>query len=965
MTQLTKLSKNVKGRLAILTSVTMAATLFTGTGLTVFAAPDTKKHTISYDMDGGTPQLDPVTTDVSSGDAGTQLFTTASLDGVTKVGYTAKGFTATEANKIKKMDGTSIAEDGDVDKATQYIAVDNTSLKVKWDINTYSITYNKNGADGTEEINSTDYHVNDASAPAFENNTFTYTGHTFVGWSTSSNVTKDKFKPGNGRDFVEGATLDDYKTNPKNYPAYAIWQANQSTIGFNKNDGGATGTAADLDYTYGTALTIPKSYFEAFTKEGYEVEGFAESATGAVVYTPENNVIPADKYPDKDGQKTLYAKYKADDNILVSFDGNGATSGEMTPQKFTAGTPQNLTKNSFEKEGYSFNKWAVSATVEGTIENEASYTTTKAATLFATWTVNKYTVAFNDNGGTTATTPALSNVAYDEKITIPESAATAPTGYEFAGWATNKNAKEPELLAGAEVSKLSAVNNDTVTYYAVWTAQSSNTITVTYDLNGGTGTAPESPVRGVDLPYDVAGVGRIVAPTNYTFVGWATTADATEPEFVQGTKKITNTDKSDIDLFAVYQATVDFDPNDGEGSMDDQIFTFGVPQAIAANEFEREGYEFGGWAVKPTATTADYKNAEEIDNVKGTTFYAVWVEGDVAEAVKATEAANKAAAEAKTAAEEANAAAKNVEDDPTPANVKAANDAAAVANTKAEEADAAAAKAKAAAGKVSGTVKTDAEAAAAEATNQATAARTAKEAAEKAAKDGQAKIDAKTKAEAIADAEAAADKAVKDPTDANIQAAKDAVKLAESKGATADDLKLANDKIAQAEAAKEAADKAADDSAKGTPAPVGTELVDANGNKTGFKVTDANASAPEVEYEAPADKNATKADIPETYTDLSGNVYKVVGIDARAFKDTKVKTVTIRKNIKRIDPKAFEKSKVKNVKIKGTKLTKKMAKSFKKLKKGGKIKCSGSHKKKNKEILNNLSTVKNGKTKVK
>ena len=42
-----------------------------------------------------------------------------------------------------------------------------------------------------------------------------------------------------------------------------------------------------------------------------------------------------------------------------------------------------------------------------------------------------------------------------------------------------------------------------------------------------------------------------------------------------------------------------------------------------------------------------------------------------------------------------------------------------------------------------------------------------------------------------------------------------------------------------------------------------------------------------------------------------------------------------------------------------------MAKSFKKLKKGGKIKCSGSHKKKNKEILNNLSTVKNGKTKVK
>lgn len=926
-------------------------------GLTVLAAND--KHTITYNMDGGTPQLDPVTTDVSSGDAGTQLFTTASLDDVTKVGYTSDGFTVTAADKIKKMDGTAIGAGGAVAEDTQYISLADATLKVEWDLNTYKITYNKNGADGTQEISPTEYDVEDNLAPTFEANTFTYTGHKFVGWSTSSSVTKAKFKNGNGRDFNAGTTLTDFNTNPKDYKVYAIWDANTTTISFNAGDG--AGSAPALNYSYGTALTIPESYFEAFTKEGYEVEGFAESATGDVVYTPENNEIPADKYPEENGTQTLYAKYKADDNILVSFDGNGATGGEMTSQKFTAGTAQALTANAFTKKGFTFDGWAESASGEKKYADKASLTVTKATTLYAKWKVNKYNVVFDDNGPSQTT--ASKAFDYDEEFVVPVSAATAPTGYEFTGWALTKNAKTAVLEAGAKVSELT--EDASITYYAVWTAESSNTITVTYDLNGGTGTAPESPVRGVDLPYDVADVGTIVAPTNYTFVGWATTADATEPEFVHGTKKITNTDKSDIDLFAVYQATVDFDPNDGEGSMEDQKFTYGVSQKIVKNTFTRENYEFGGWAVKPTATTADYKDAEEIDNVKGTTFYAVWVEGDVAEAIEATKGANAAADAAKAAAEEANIAAKNVEDDPTPANVKAANDAAAVAKTKAEEAKAAAAKATAAADKVSGTVKTDAEAAAAEATKQATEATTAKEAAEKAAKDGQAKIDAKTKAEAIADAEAAADKAVKDPTDANIQAAKDAVKTAESKGATPSDLKAANDKIAQAEAAKEAAEKAADGSAANTPAPVGTELVDANGNKIGFKVTNADSKNPEVEYEAPADKNATKAEIPETYTDLSGNVYKVVGIDARAFKDTKVKTVTIRKNIKRIDPKAFYKSKVKNVKIKGTKLTKKMAKSFKKLKKGGKITCSGSHKKKNKEILNNLSTVKNGKTKVK
>ncbi|WP_330377124.1 hypothetical protein, partial [Butyrivibrio sp. WCE2006] len=69
---------------------------------------------------------------------------------------------------------------------------------------------------------------------------------------------------------------------------------------------------------------------------------------------------------------------------------------------------------------------------------------------------------------------------------------------------------------------------------------------------------------------------------------------------------------------------------------------------------------------------------------------------------------------------------------------------------------------------------------------------------------------------AIAAAEDAAAKAVTEPTEANIKAAKDAVDAAKALGATADELKAATDKIAQAEAAKAkndaitAADAAAD-----------------------------------------------------------------------------------------------------------------------------------------------------------
>ncbi|WP_408070150.1 Ig-like domain-containing protein [Butyrivibrio sp. JL13D10] len=221
---------------------------------------------------------------------------------------------------------------------------------------------------------------------------------------------------------------------------------------------------------------------------------------------------------------------------------------------------------------------------------------------------------------------------------------------------------------------------------------------------------------------------------------------------------------------------------------------------------------------------------------------------------------------------------------------------------------------------------------------------------------------------AIKAAEAAADAAVANPTDATIKAAQDAIAAAKTAGATDAQLKSANDKVAKAVEAKKAADeaakKAADGSAKDTPAPVNTELKDAAGAT--FKVTNATAGSAEVAYVAPADKNAKSATIPDTITDASGNVYKVTSIPANAFKKSKATKVTIGANIKDIDPKAFKGSKVKTIVVKGTKLTKKMAKAIVKyVKEGGKVQCKGANKKANKKLLKKQSRAKSGKVKIK
>ena len=72
--------------------------------------------------------------------------------------------------------------------------------------------------------------------------------------------------------------------------------------------------------------------------------------------------------------------------------------------------------------------------------------------------------------------------------------------------------------------------------------------TVTYDVNGGTGTvAAATAIKGNSISLN-DGTG-ITAPEGYTFSGWATTDSAAEPD-VESPYTVT----ADVTLYAVYEA---------------------------------------------------------------------------------------------------------------------------------------------------------------------------------------------------------------------------------------------------------------------------------------------------------------------------------------------------------------------------------------------------------------------------
>lgn len=173
------------------------------------------------------------------------------------------------------------------------------------------------------------------------------------------------------------------------------------------------------------------------------------------------------------GNKTVVANWNANTYTVV-YNGNGNTGGSTASSSHTYGTAKNLTANGFTKTGYRFAGWATSASgnvVYSNSQSVSNLTATHGGTvnLYAKWTVNTYTVAYNANGGqgSMSTTSATYGTAFNLR-----SNTFTRSGFTFAGWSTNASATSATYTNGQSVNNLTATHGATVTLYAVWTLNS-------------------------------------------------------------------------------------------------------------------------------------------------------------------------------------------------------------------------------------------------------------------------------------------------------------------------------------------------------------------------------------------------------------------------------------------------------------------------------------------------------------
>ena len=465
-------------------------------------------YTVSYNFNRG-DSTEPSTETVEHGGTATRPTTDP-----TRTGYTFNGWfdAATGGNEFNfGSGGTPVTAD--------------ITLYAQWTINTYTVSYNFNRGDSTEPSTETVEHGGIATRPTTEP---TRTGYTFTGWF----------------DAASGGSVYNFGTEvTANIELYAQW-IKQYTVSYNVNGGESPAPANETvnDAEFATEPTEP-------TRTGYTFAGWfdAQSDGNEFSFGSGGTAVTEDI--------TLYAQWTIN-TYTVGYNFNRGDNTEPSTETVehggTATEPTDPTRS-----GYTFTGWFDADT--GGNEFDFGTAVTEDITLYAQWTINRYTVSYNFNRGD-STEPSTETVEHGGTATRPTTDPTW-TGYTFTGWfdaATGGN----EFNFGSGGTPVTA----DITLYAQWTI---NQYTVSYHANQGEGT-PNPETETVNHGETIATAPTGISRPGYTLnTAWNTNADGTGSSFLFGVGGTAVTE--DITLYAQWTPTLTvsgLSPADGSTTTD-------------------------------------------------------------------------------------------------------------------------------------------------------------------------------------------------------------------------------------------------------------------------------------------------------------------------------------------------------------------------------------------------------------
>ena len=348
-------------------------------------------------------------------------------------------------------------------------------------------------------------------------------------------------------------------------------------------------------------------------KENWDFVWWSENDTGTWVLTSN---------PEINEDKILYAVFSKDLTVIylswVWVDSIWANSGDCkiynNETSCTVKAPAITLKD-----GYGTGKWS---TWNNEVNPWSDITLTVDDTYTASATPITYSVEFTWTD--VSWTMVNQNFTYWVAQDLTANAFTK-TGYIFSGWTDWTTG----YADGQEVSNLTTINNDIITFIAQWTP-------ITYTINfSWNATNVSGTQASINAEYDSSDLApeSSFTRTGYTFTWWNTQADWSGTWYATWAtlKNLTTTSGATVTLYAQWKAntyTVTFDvngwnaltPNTWAVTYDTGYWTLPTPS--------RNGYSFNGWftaATNGTKITATTVVSATWDH----TLYAQWTQNPV------------------------------------------------------------------------------------------------------------------------------------------------------------------------------------------------------------------------------------------------------------------------------------------------------------------------------------------------
>ena len=462
-----------------------------------------------------------------------------------------------------------------------------------------------------------------ADSDCWDSSQISKTNRTFYGWSANTDA-NDKDVP--VADTMDRNTLNANVRTEIVMPAraktvYALWAINP-TLSYNVNapaGSNAPGTPASQTVPYNTAAADKSGWAAGDTGKipGYRFDGW---------YTAPNGGNKYDFNTPLTGNVTVYAHWVGN-GYTVRFAGNGATGGGTPDQAFQYNIGQNLRRNGFTRDGYTFTGWkrADNQQAYGDGQWVTNLTTQPngIVTMVAQWSANEAHIRYNPNPPAGKTTGGNGTPNWDGHTgDTPAIGGNGWTidGYTFAGWTTSPDGSGARYAPGA-----SWTANGTLTLYAQWTPGEAG---LTYDGNGATGgkTDPQNGVTDQKVNVRQNGFTR----DGYTFVRWDTQADCRGKAVNPGDKWTLQGSSTLYACWAGVAQTLTYHGNGATGgNTAAQSGHTGDELTTNANGFTRDGYTFVRWDTAKDGSGIAYgegKNGVGRYTMKpaGNDLYAIW-----------------------------------------------------------------------------------------------------------------------------------------------------------------------------------------------------------------------------------------------------------------------------------------------------------------------------------------------------